>query len=272
MNPFYFGDRARRLFGIYHAGNRTEGPPRAVVLCNSWGPDYIYSHRTIRQAAIQLAAAGFHVLRFDYFGTGDSAGELTEASLALWVDDIRLAIREVSDMSGAGRVMLIGLRLGALLAARVAATDSAKVDHIILWDPIVDGSAYLAELFRDSRAEPEPFREPRTRPQSAGGGHEMHGFPLTDAMAADIRELDLGSVGTRLPAHCAVLVSTPKHEAAVVLQRLLPPLDPTAIDWIPAFPCWANQWPPILRSLPVEVLRRLVERAQEMFPNHANSH
>lgn len=264
MNPFYFGDRERRLFGIYHPGSRTEGPPRAVVLCNSWGPDYIYSHRTVRQAAIQLAAVGFHVLRFDYFGTGDSAGELPEASVAMWLDDIRLAMHEVSEMSGVRRVMLIGLRLGAVLAGRVAATDPEKVDQIILWDPIVNGSAYLDELFRDSRSDSEEFREPRTRAASVGGGHELHGFPLTDVMARDIRNLDLGSVSASLPACCRVLVSTPEHEAALVRQRLVPPLNPAAIEWIPAFPCWANQWPPILRSMPVDLLRRIVEWAREM--------
>jgi exosortase A-associated hydrolase 2 len=264
MNPFYFGDRARRLFGIYHAASRTEGPARAVLLCNSWGPEYIYAHRTIRQAAIRLAAVGFHVLRFDYFGTGDSAGDLTEASLAMWQDDIRLAIDEVCEISGVARVMLIGLRIGAVLAGRVAATDPARVEKIMLWDPILNGTAYLNELFRDSRSDREPFRETRPRPAAAGGGHEIYGFPLTDAMARDIRDLDIGSVATGLPACCKVLVSTPEHEASLIRQRLVPPLDPSAIEHIPAFPCWVDQWPPFLRSLPVDVLRRLVENAREM--------
>jgi pimeloyl-ACP methyl ester carboxylesterase len=265
MNPFYFGDRTRRLFGIYHAAIPVEGPPRAVVLCNSWGPDYIYSHRTVRQAAIQLAEVGFHVLRFDYFGTGDSAGELTEATLAMWQDDIRIAIREVSDMSGADRVMLIGLRLGGVLAARVAAEDTAKVPQLILWDPIATGSVYLDELFGNSRSDPEAFREPRRRPASAGGGHEIHGFPLTDAMAREIRDLDLRSVSAGLPALCRVLLSTPEHDAVLVRRQLIPPLDPGLIERIPAFPCWNNYWPPFLRAMPAEFLGRLVECAREMI-------
>jgi exosortase A-associated hydrolase 2 len=264
MNPFYFGDRARQLFGIYHSASSSEGPERAVVLCNSWGPDYIYSHRTVRQAAIRLAAAGFHVLRFDYFGTGDSAGDLTEASLAMWQDNIRLAIHELSEISGADRIMLIGLRLGAVLAGLVAAKDPAKIEKIILWDPIPDGTAYLNELFRDSRSDREPFREMRPRPPAAGGGHEIYGYPLTDVMARDIRSLDLGSVAAGLPACCRVLVSTPKHEVSLIRERLVPPLDAAAIEHIPGFPYWVDQWPPVLRSLPVEVLRRLVESAREM--------
>jgi pimeloyl-ACP methyl ester carboxylesterase len=263
MSAFYFGDRKRRLFGMYHAPAPCEGPPRALVLCNSWGPDYIYSHRTVRQAAIQLAAAGFHVLRFDYFGTGDSAGELTEANLAMWEEDIHSAINEVLQMSGASRVLLIGLRLGALLAGRVAESESSKVGQLMLWDPVVSGSAFLDELFRNSRSDPEMFRKVRPRPASDGGGHELQGFPLTDAMALEIRNLDLANL-RGVVASYGVLLSVPESEAVRVEQRLVPLFNPATIERVPAFPCWVNQWPPSTRSMPVTFLRRLVERACEM--------
>ena len=72
----------------------------------------------------QLAAQGWHVLRFDYFGTGDSAGEFDEADLTGWEADIEQALDELLDMAGARKVALVGLRLGATLAARVAARAS----------------------------------------------------------------------------------------------------------------------------------------------------
>jgi exosortase A-associated hydrolase 2 len=262
MNPFYFGERSRRLFGIYHACGATEGPPRALILCSSWGPEYMHSHRTVRQAAIQLAAVGFHVLRFDYFGTGDSEGDLTQASVELWEEDIREALRELKAMSGATRVGLVGLRFGAILANRVAASNAAEVDRLLLWDPILDGSAYLDELFYNCDHGPNPFCERRTRPASGGGGHEVDGFPLTDAMARDIRGMSLDSVSPVLQPRCQVMISGPERDEARVRERLVPPLDPASIERISAAPCWTVQWPPQLVSLPAEFLRRLAERAR----------
>ena len=66
-----------------------------MVLCYPWGSEYIHAHRALRQLATRLSMAGFHTLRFDYFGTGDSAGEMEDADLGVWEDDIETAIEEL---------------------------------------------------------------------------------------------------------------------------------------------------------------------------------
>src|SRR4029077_6329596 len=72
-DAFWFGPPDRRAFGWYHA---PLGAPRdmAVVLCPSLGHESVCTHRAYRPLAEQLATLGFPVLRFDYHGTGDSAG------------------------------------------------------------------------------------------------------------------------------------------------------------------------------------------------------
>lgn len=76
--PLFFGEGRRRLFGVYDpAVSRIgAGPhrPRAIVFCPPWGPDYYVTHGVLRRLATNLSLAGHHVLRFDYFGVGDSAG------------------------------------------------------------------------------------------------------------------------------------------------------------------------------------------------------
>ena len=37
--------------------------------------EYMRTHKAVRQLTMMLAKAGYHLLRFDYFGTGDSAGD-----------------------------------------------------------------------------------------------------------------------------------------------------------------------------------------------------
>ena len=263
MNAFYFGKRPRRLFGVYHAGRAVAGTPRAIVLCNSWGPEYTHSHRTLRQAAIQLSAAGLHVLRFDYYGTGDSEGDMTDASVSIWHDDIRIAMQEIASISGASHVGLIGFRFGGMLAARVAAQEPAMLDRLLLWDPVMNGSAFLDELFYNCQHDPDAYRELRKRPTSAGGGYEVHGFPLTESMNEQIRALDIGKMRASIPSWCAALISGPERDVVQVRNRLIPPVDPGSIERLPEKPCWTVQWPPELRSLPVKFLHRLVELACE---------
>jgi pimeloyl-ACP methyl ester carboxylesterase len=188
MTPFYFGTPGRRLFGIYEPAAQGSAGRRAVVLCNPWGSEYIYAHRSLRQLAIRLSAAGIHTLRFDFFGTGDSGGELAEADLRGWEDDIELAIEEVQEMAGVRRVSLAGLRLGATLAARVAARRGPDVEALALWNPIMSGVAYRREL------EAAALAPVASDGASAGGVLAVKGFSLTAPMRRDIEAIDLESL------------------------------------------------------------------------------
>ena len=105
------------------------------------------------------------------------------------------------------RVALIGLRLGANLAASVAARQSKEVEALILWDPVVRGSEFLSEVHAlEATISRAP---PLERASDVGGGHEILGFALTASMAAEIGSLDLVSVVEGLPARTLTLVSQP---------------------------------------------------------------
>jgi pimeloyl-ACP methyl ester carboxylesterase len=143
MEPLYFGPNGR-LFGL-----RSEpiGPARktAILICHSWGVEYMRSYRALFLLAQQLAARGFETLRFDYTGTGDSAEGSEDAMLEGWVDDIRCAVRELLDLSGADQVCLLGLRLGALLALHAAA-EGVQADAAALWDAPESGRRWVGDL------------------------------------------------------------------------------------------------------------------------------
>lgn len=143
MSAFYFGASERPLFGYHHAPSGVG--VGAVVLLQPWGSEYEYAHRTMRILAQRLAERGCHVLRFDYTGTGDTWGPSTAADLDLWEEDAAAAVLELRAMTGRPRVDLVGLRLGAVVAARVAA-GRRDIGSVVLWDPIVDGEAWLREL------------------------------------------------------------------------------------------------------------------------------
>ena len=151
MNPLYFGSSDKALFGVYHAPAGQPARNRGVVLCNPFGDEAIKSHRAFLQLANRLASERFHVLRFDYFATGDSAGESEQGTVEQWLADIGTAADEIKDASGAAKVSLVGLRFGATLALQ-AATRRRDLDRVTLWDPIVRGGVYVAHLRRINEA------------------------------------------------------------------------------------------------------------------------
>lgn len=153
MNHFFFGDAAEPLFGAYHAPAGAKATGIGAVIHQPLGHEYLRSHRALRQLAMQLALRGVAVLRFDYFGTGDSAGEHDEVTLARMRQDGSEAAQELADATPIRRLVAIGLRAGAIPA--LAALANPLVSASVLWDPIVDGRAYLATLSPLAAAGPE---------------------------------------------------------------------------------------------------------------------
>jgi len=196
VNPFFFGDSARPLFGFHHPPSGL--PPRrwGVVICNPFGQECLRAHRSLREIAARLSKNGFHVLRFDYQGTGDSAGEGNEAGVEAWLGDVAAAMAEIREASGLAGVALVGLRLGATLAT-LAARRAGGVEAIVLWDPVLDGAAYLGEV----RAAHRAWLADRAR-GAAIRDDEALGFPLSALLAADLASLRLNGA----PAARRVLV------------------------------------------------------------------
>jgi len=137
VNLLSLGSAQRRLFAIHEAAAATSRAPRAAVLCYPWGAEYTYAHRSMRQLALKLALSGCHTLRFDYFGTGDSGGDESDADVAGCESDVEAAMEALTDIAGTPQVTLIGLRAGANIAAAVAARHASIVEALVLWDPIV---------------------------------------------------------------------------------------------------------------------------------------
>ena len=144
--PVYFGPPDAALFGWYHAPSIVAPQAHgAAVLCPPVGHEYTSAHRSLRHFADALASRGIATLRFDYPGTGDSAGsEDDPARVRAWVESVGHAIRAVRGWSGCDRVGLAGLRLGATLAT-LAARD-ADVAWLALWAPYARGRVFLREL------------------------------------------------------------------------------------------------------------------------------
>jgi pimeloyl-ACP methyl ester carboxylesterase len=132
-------------FGWLHMPGNVQSSDTAVVLCAGLTGDKLSAHRSFRQLAEALAADGYPVLRFDYPGAGDSCDADTADPWSLWQQGIESAIDRLRGWTGAERVVLIGLRIGATLAALVAERRDDVVGLVLL-EPVPRGQTYVRQL------------------------------------------------------------------------------------------------------------------------------
>ena len=123
------------LYAIYHPPLDRGLGGKGIVLCNALGSESNRSHRSFRVLADSLARSGWHVLRFDYRGTGDSSGDENAAQMGDWIEDIGSAVDELCAIADLPGAHLLGLRLGAHLATAVA-LERSDIQGLILWDPV----------------------------------------------------------------------------------------------------------------------------------------
>jgi len=146
MMPYFFGNSDEPLFGVYQPPRASISRDAAVLLCSPIGIFYQRTHYALRLLAQHLAEAGLHVLRFDYHGVGDSSGIVEAGEFDRWLDNIELAVNELLDASGATDLTVVGLHSGAVLAIEALLNRKIKTKGLVLWDPVVSGSDYLASL------------------------------------------------------------------------------------------------------------------------------
>ena len=194
MRPFYFGPAERRLFGIHFPPQYESEYRCTVVLCPSLGHEYVNSFRAFRVLAQRLAGAGFYVMRFDYYGTGDSAGDAEGADLGGLIGDVHSAVDEAKRMSGVTTVVLVGLRFGGSVAV-LAGTEREDVTQVVLWQPVVSGESYLRDLAANHAAWAAAEAEEGRDAASEAGGNEILGFPLSITLRDELKTMSLLSVG-----------------------------------------------------------------------------
>ena len=215
----WFGPHERPLFGWMHLPR--DGKVRGgVVLCQPLGIEAICVYFSYRLLADRLAEQGLAVLRFDYDGTGDSAGQETDPDrVAAWLASVAAATDELA-AAGAPRIGLVGIRMGGLFAAHEAKRRGG-VDALVLWDPCVSGQGFL--------------REQRFLRHLAGGGDdksedegvEAPGLRFEPETVAALGDLDVAGMDGVLAKRTLVLLPPGASKPRALRHRL----DGLDVDW-----------------------------------------
>lgn len=208
--PQFFPNReGRRLFAILHEAC-APAQPFALVYCAPLFEEKLWSHRVAVNFARFMAARGVAVLRFDYFGDGESEGLFEDASVSSRLADIEDAAQLCRQQTGAEKIYGWGLCYGATLAV-CAALSSPHLAGAVGWAPVMDGERYVGDLLRAHLTAQMVVhrkvihdREALIAQIEAGRTVNVEGYEIGKALYAQMRELDLAA---RLrEAHKPVLV------------------------------------------------------------------
>lgn len=183
------------LFASHHAP-AASAPPRniAYVLCLPLHLDLIQSYRSMRVLAEELAAAGFHVLRVHYDGTGESIGSADDdpGRVAAWLESVRRAVVAMAALPGVEGVGLVGIRLGGTLALETATR--MDIARLVLWEA-PSGAGYTREMEILDASTPRRLLQGEAQADPAAGlvagGYRLSRETVTDLGALALDKMQL---------------------------------------------------------------------------------
>ena len=253
MEVFYLKGSQGPVSSIYHPAARARRSRLGLVYAPPFAEEM---NRTRRMAALQarrLAELGIDILLLDPYGTGDSGGSFSEARWEIWREDLRMAAAWLGERTG-GAVGLWGLRLGALLAAEVAASERSRIACLVFWQPVLSGDRYLTQFLRlrvaatmNKGSDRESTKDLRAR-LFQGEALEVAGYDLTSQLAGSIAPLQLDILIERLehlPIHWLEVASEEEAALAPASQQIVRVLEqrnhPLTSRAVRGEPFWAVQ-------------------------------
>jgi uncharacterized protein len=195
------------------------------IICHSFAMEQVWLQPLEVALARRLAAAGFHVLRFQCQGYGDSEGPTSEIGLEAHVRDSLDAIPVLIAETGVSTVGLIGARVGGSVAALAA--DRSAATSIVLLDPIVEGRRYVdgltraamvTELSSSSQVESEADDVDHRFTQT--GILDVQGFPITRAVIDEFSAFNLPQAMTRFRGEALIIQVSRTTRLRPVLETL----------------------------------------------------
>ena len=143
----YFAVPGADLYAVLHP---VADPIARVLLVGAFASERHSSYHAWVRWARYLAARRVEVLRYDYRGIGESTGVFEELSFEDWGEDVRILADQFARRSPKVPLVLHGLELGAILAAR--RFHEGTGDALLLWSAPANANQVLYSA-HSTRAE-----------------------------------------------------------------------------------------------------------------------
>ena len=150
-NVHFIKSKDNDLFCI-ESKNIDQVPSNIIIFCHAFAEEKLWSHRVVVNFCRKLAIGGNHVIRFDFYGHGDSHGDFSNSTIDSMKDNLGDIVKYAKNIYDQDtKVGIVGLRLGANIVIEYV-EENKDIDWVVLWEPIVDGKKYIKELLRINMA------------------------------------------------------------------------------------------------------------------------
>lgn len=136
-----FENKGKKIFGVIHLPF-VQNPP-LVITMHGFASHKIGTGRSYVTLAEALCRSGIACFRFDFRGSGDSEGLISEMTLEDFISDALQMINEMQK-EGFSKVGLFGSSLGGTLSILTAARKSA-VRALVAWAPVASGELWFKD-------------------------------------------------------------------------------------------------------------------------------
>ncbi len=185
---------------------------RGVLIAPPHGFEELCARAAMRDLAERLAAAGMPALRFDWPGSGDSCDVVDGDDLAAALrGSVTAALDWMHGSLGVDEIVVIGCRLGSLIATLATETDP-RVCALALAGTVATGRSYVREMRLMSQVMSPQADKPAIPPEP---GIDICGFLLPQAAASAVERLKLEERG-RWPASVLLMQQQPAAVRALV--------------------------------------------------------
>jgi pimeloyl-ACP methyl ester carboxylesterase len=192
----YLGEGERVFSTLHHPVGQ---PCAGVVICPPISSDFMVNYRREVELGRALASMGVAVLRFHYRGTGNSDGDPSVATFDTFCEDARFVADYLRSRIGQVPLGVLGTRLGALVAAPLAA--SLPICPLVLWEPALDAAAYYREGLRATLIRESAEGRAAVGPQEAfvadlrdRGMADVLGYPIYRSFYESTSSLKLSNL------------------------------------------------------------------------------
>ncbi len=143
-HPLVITSGGARLVGILHKAQQN----KLIVMCHGFMGSKIENKRLFVEAAREFAASGYNVLRFDFYGSGDSEGDFSDTLISTNIVNLNDVLTWARG-EGFEKIAVLGLSMGA--ATAILTCVDTPVDALVTWSAVPNMknlfTAYLDDFY-----------------------------------------------------------------------------------------------------------------------------
>ncbi|MFC1750300.1 hydrolase 2, exosortase A system-associated [Pseudomonadota bacterium] len=238
ISPSFIDSPQGRIF-VVQRYPRSGSACQGVVLVPPFAEEMNRARRMMTLLAEQLAERGCYVVIPDLFGTGDSEGDFSRASWDGWVEQLSCCVEHMQSRYRVERYSMVAVRAGALLAADYIKQSPHKPTKQVLWQPTIDGAAYLTQFLRlrlaaDMLSGGEGRGSVSSLKQALNAGEtvEVAGYALSSAVSQGLAQASLKQVLPEIfpPTYWIDCMAGKEQDAPLATRELIQGLTASDVD------------------------------------------